>query len=130
MLTMTFWQTYHQSILTLAIIFAGALVAWGRLISTMLTKTEFKALCDSNQDKCYMDVSRKIEHVHTSIRELKMLVIDLHDKQTEKIEAMDSKREDAKKISHAEMIEITKALGRVEGQVGSMAQGRRSFSKN
>ena len=99
----------------------GFLVAYGQMKEKMLTKEQFKLFCDANQLTCSKAVSAKIDNVADDVKDLKGLVIDLHDKQTEKMEKMDQKREDSKDSTSDEIKKLSIVIGRVEGHLSAIA---------
>ena len=107
-----------SSIVTPIIISVGGfLVAYGQMKEKMLTKEQFKIFCDANQLSCATAVSTKIDRVSDDVKELKGLVIELHDRQTTKIESMDNKREDARELYNKELRAIVLSIGRIEGHI-------------
>ena len=95
----------------------GFLVAYGQMKEKMLTKEQFKIFCDASQLSCSGKVSEKIDNVATSVRELKCLVVDLHEKQSHRIDQMDDKREDARELYNKELRAIVLSIGRIEGHI-------------
>jgi len=121
-------------IVTLLICLGGAFIAIGRL-KQMIAQNEkiskqnsddinviFKLLngvvtkdhCEKQADKCRLALCNKINEVRANVIEIKHLVIELHDKQTDKIEELDTKREAAKDNISKELGEIKIFMGKVE----------------
>jgi len=71
-------------IITLVIFAVGGLIGYGRLRAIVVTKEE----CQSSQEGCS---DRTLREIKNSIKEVKDLVVDLHDKQTIRIEELDKK---------------------------------------
>ena len=100
----------------------------------MLTKEEFLKYCKVNQGDCAKGVGGKID-------ELKKLAIELHDKQSNKIEQMDEKREKAKtdtsdsisqssKETAKELSQFNSRLGKIEGHIEAMRNGNYSHGRH
>jgi hypothetical protein len=117
----TFWGAL-PTIIILLITIVGWIYAIGKgkeRMSHMLTREEFEGLCKANQNTCAQDVGKKVEEINKSIqtsnKELRVLVIDLHSKQSDRIEKMDEKRELAKDGNTKSISELNTAIGRIEG---------------
>lgn len=115
----TFWKMAPVVIsgLSFLIMIGGFLFTFGRLreqMKTFISKSEFDKACRDNQNQCGADVGEKLD-------KLKDLFISLHDKQTERIEKMDEKREDAKEASGRELTNMAVAIGKIEKHIEVMA---------
>lgn len=71
--------------------------------------------CKRTQRECSQGVGTKID-------ELKSLVIQLHNSQTDKIDKMDEKREDAKNVNAGELRGMAVAIGKIEQYIEIMAR--------
>jgi len=74
-------------IITLIIFAVGVLIGYGKLRAIVVTKDE----CRDNQMGCS---DRTLSEIKDDIQEVKDLVVDLHDKQSIRIEELDKKRHD------------------------------------
>ena len=97
--------------------FGGGIFAWGRLREQIVTEEE----CKKTRVVCQNSVCAKVD-------EVKKLVIQLHDKDNERIKfldanmsdrirTIDAKREVAKDSLHAELKELSQAIARIEGRL-------------
>jgi hypothetical protein len=121
-------------LITLLVCFGGALIAVGRIkqvqsenekkILENKQETEFlrklcqsavaKAECDRQSDKCRVSLLGVINEVKLAISEVKGLVLELHEKQTSKIEQLEEKREVTKDLQVRDMQKIMMFMGKVE----------------
>lgn len=105
-----FWKLLPTGV-TVVMIIGGFLITYGSTkekMKTFLTLDQFRMLCSKNQKECGGEVSDKIE-------EIKGLVITIHKDQTNKIDAMDGKREESRVQYIEEIAKVNKVLGRFEG---------------
>jgi hypothetical protein len=121
-------------VVTLLICLAGALIAVGRIkqmvaqneLSTQSTRKEIEAIhsklalvvmkgdCEKQSDKCRIALCSKINEVKDRVAEVKDLVIELHEKQSSKIDKLDEKREAAKDLYAKDFNKIIAFMSRVE----------------
>lgn len=109
----SFWDKILQwkEVIFIFISFCGGLlISIGRIQAKMVTKDILEKHCSDKQGGCQEEFTKKID-------EVKDLVIDLHKRQSAKIEEMDEKRERAKDDMSEKFSEIKGAIGELKGAI-------------
>ncbi len=91
----------------------GLCTRFGSFKVSVVKKKEF----DKHKINCSENIEKKSENIGKKIDKLQNLVINLHDKQSKKIERMDNKREAAKSKNSEQLMNINSSIGKISGQV-------------
>jgi len=110
-------KPFITTIFSTIVLVSGFIFTFGRLKEKIMTKDD----CSEKRDVCGEGVSKKMKNydgkVVKKIDDLKILVIELHEKQSKRIEDMDNKREQAKDIQNEEMKKLHQTIGQIKGLV-------------
>jgi valyl-tRNA synthetase len=113
--------------ITLLICFGGVLVSWGRVkqmidlnqkrmdeVEDMQSKVVMKSDCEKQSEKCRQALCAKISEVKDGVKDLRALVVELHEKQSQRITELDHRREQAKDNYAQDFQKIIAFMARVE----------------
>jgi hypothetical protein len=123
---------------TLAICFGGIIFSFGK-VKQMIAETVRKEVenanqieylrklyqqamskveCERQSDKCRIDLCNKIDDIKKTIIEVKNLMLELNDRNAERIDALDEKREQARDENKDQLLKILVSVAKLETIMG------------